>query len=108
MDKKKLKDIFSSLSDNNRLRLLNQLREKALECEDPETCDLSQKCCNVTELAEDLEITKASVSHHLKELKRSGLIETKKEGRYVYCSLNQEMFRRLTSFFSSHYLQNES
>ncbi len=53
----------------------------------------------VTWLTEMLNISQPLVSWHLRKLRRAGLIETRRAGRQVYCSLNllrfQECMRNL-------------
>ena len=48
----------------------------------------------VTDLTEKLSISQPLVSWHLRKLRRAGLVETKRSGRQVYCSLNIERFRQ--------------
>ncbi|GCF06515.1 ArsR/SmtB family transcription factor [Dictyobacter arantiisoli] len=40
-----------------------------------------------------LNISQPLVSWHLRKLRRAGLIQTRRAGRQVYCSLNQQRFR---------------
>jgi ArsR family transcriptional regulator len=47
----------------------------------------------VTDLTDTLRISQPLVSWHLRKLRRAGLIETRRSGRQVYCSLNSERFR---------------
>lgn len=52
-------------------------------------------CCqwlSVNDIVKKLggEISQPTVSHHLKILKDAGLLHRRKEGKQVYCSLNQE------------------
>ena len=44
---------------------------------------------NVTQITETLEIAPLNVSHHLNALKHARLIESRKEGRFVFYSLCQ-------------------
>ena len=46
----------------------------------------------VTDLADMLKLSQPLVSWHLRKLRRAGLIETRRAGRQVYCSLNVENF----------------
>ena len=48
----------------------------------------------VTDLTDKLSISQPLVSWHLRKLRRAGLIETRRSGRQVYCSLNTERFRQ--------------
>lgn len=92
---------FSALASRTRLGLLEELRTRRLECVDPDRCDLSERCCNVGELAEALGVTQPTVSHHLKELRRAGLITTQKDGRTLYCTIREPAFEELSDFLGS-------
>ena len=48
----------------------------------------------VTTLTEMLRISQPLVSWHLRKLERAGLIETRRIGRQVYCSLNIQRFQQ--------------
>ena len=90
---------FGALSNPNRARMFQQLRNKELECDDGgQGCSFSDRCCNVGELASTLEITPATVSHHLKELSRAGLVMATRRGRFIYCSVNEQAVARLDAF----------
>ena len=47
----------------------------------------------VTTLSELLHISQPLVSWHLLRLRRAGLVETRRIGRQVYCSLNRQRFQ---------------
>jgi len=61
--------IFKTLSDPTRLRLLN-----LLAC--GETC--------VCELTDTLRVVQPKVSRHLAHLKRAGLVEARREGKWMH------------------------
>jgi ArsR family transcriptional regulator, arsenate/arsenite/antimonite-responsive transcriptional repressor len=46
----------------------------------------------VTDLTAMLSISQPLVSWHLRKLRRAGLVETRRVGRQVYCSLNFQRF----------------
>jgi ArsR family transcriptional regulator, nickel/cobalt-responsive transcriptional repressor len=48
---------------------------------------------NVTELSKALEVAIVNVSHHLGVLRSAGLVEDKKQGRFVLYSLSPKYFR---------------
>jgi ArsR family transcriptional regulator len=67
--------ICKALSDSNRLEIVQVLSE-------------GEKCgCR---LLEKFEITQPTLSHHMKILVESGLVNDRKEGKWHYYSLNTE------------------
>lgn len=49
-------------------------------------------CCNwlnVGELAEKIGVSQPTISHHCGVLDKAGLLNKRREGKHVYCSLNQ-------------------
>ena len=53
-----------------------------------------QQAVTVTDLTDKLRISQPLVSWHLRKLRRAGLVETRRAGRQVYCSLKTERFRQ--------------
>jgi DNA-binding transcriptional ArsR family regulator len=74
-------DLFGMLADRSRLRLLIQLAERDEAC--------------VGELAEGTGVTESAVSHALRLLRAHGIVETRRDGRFVYYSLADEHVRVL-------------
>lgn len=75
---RELKLMMKALADVARLTIVYHLaREKEV---------------TVTHLTDMLSISQPLVSWHLRKLKRAGLIETRRAGRQVYCSLNLQRF----------------
>jgi DNA-binding transcriptional ArsR family regulator len=68
---------LKALGDEDRLRIV-----QALRC--------GQK--NVSQLAEELNEDIANVSHHLQILRRSGIVETERDGRFILYSLHADVF----------------
>lgn len=76
--------LFKALSDETRLRILSLLKEGEL-C----VCDI----------AETLEMTQPNISFHLGMLKEAGIIRDRKNGRWIYYSLDEsDMFIRFLLF----------
>lgn len=94
-------DVFEALASTTRMKILEALREKRIECTDPDSCDLSDRCCNVSELVDELGLTQPTISHHLKELRRADLVTAEKDGRTLYCSLNDDQFEEICRFIQS-------
>lgn len=72
----KLIDMFKALSDKTRLRILWVLRKAS--------CELC-----VSEIIDALEESQYNVSRHLTILKYTGLVQERKQGRFVYYSLSK-------------------
>lgn len=99
-----LAEAFKALSNPNRLALMERLLERSLSCseaERPEECEMDPTCCGFAELADRLEVGKATVSHHLKELRRAGLVERVREGRRVYVRANRGRTEELRQFLDA-------
>lgn len=76
----KLFDVFKALGDENRVKIV-----KMLACSDMCVCDI---CKN-------LELSQPAVSHHLKVLSDSELLTTKRQGKWIYYSINYDFFNEL-------------
>lgn len=72
--------IFKALADENRLAILDRLKQG-------ETC--------VCVLLEELAISQSTLSHHMKILCDSGLVEYRKEGKSILYSLSVEGCRSI-------------
>jgi len=51
------------------------------------------------EIADEFNISKPSISHHLDLLKQAGLVESVKEGQYIYYSLNTTVVDDILKWF---------
>jgi len=90
--------VFKALSDENRLKLFAVIYEATENC----TCnkdDWNEEAC-IKSLAEGLNISLPTVSHHIKELVNSGLITTQKKGRWVQCAVNHKRLTEITNFLN--------
>jgi len=77
--------LFRALGDENRLRLIELLR-------DGEQC--------VCDLSEVLGASQPLLSFHLKTLKDAGLVRDRREGRWVYYTLNEDTLETVERFLS--------
>jgi DNA-binding transcriptional ArsR family regulator len=67
---------LKSLSDPHRLKIVNALRYGEL---------------TVGDIAEMLEAEVVTVSHHLKIMKYADLVEVRREGRFMYYRLHEDL-----------------
>ena len=65
--------IFKALNDQTRREILDLLKEKNL---------------TAGEIADQFNISKPSISHHLDLLRQAGLVVSVKEGQFIYYSIN--------------------
>ena len=87
---------FKALSHPHRLAIFMRLAKccEAHGC-DAESC--SRLC--IGELGKGLGIGQPTVSHHLKELNRAGLIRTRKAGQSTECWVSESTIDDLAQFF---------
>lgn len=58
-------------------------------------------CCYSGDMAEELPIARSTLSEHLKELKKSGLIQGEINPPYIKYCINQENWERARRLFGS-------
>lgn len=93
-----LAESFKALSNPNRLQIFQRL----LSCCEPGTV-CSAETVNgfcVGELGEDLAVAPSTLSHHIKELQRAGLIKTQRRGKNVECYVDAEKVAFIKEFFA--------
>ena len=78
--------IFKALSDTNRLMIIDML-----------SCGELCACL----ILEKFNITQPTLSHHMKTLCDSGLVNGRKEGKWVYYSLNNETVSNVKTFINN-------
>ena len=67
--------VFKALCDPNRLMIIEMLQS-------------GERCA--CEILEDLQIGQSTLSHHMKILCDSGLVSGRREGKWMYYSLDKE------------------
>ena len=73
----KTQTMFEALADENRRFILDLLKKKDMP---------------VNEILSHLDITGASLSHHLNKLKAADLVSTKRKGQTIIYSINTSVF----------------
>lgn len=90
--------MFKALSNAHRLALFHRLTS----CCAPGTkCspDEAVRFC-VGELGDGLDIAPSTLSHHLKELNRAGLVSMARRGKHIECWVEPEVLVELSQFFN--------
>ena len=75
MDNKRMAVMFKAFCDENRLKILQLLRD-------------GEKCA--CKLLEEMQITQPTLSHHMKILCDSGVVVGRKEGKWMHYSISEE------------------
>ena len=80
-------EVFKALANPNRLQIFLRLAS----CCPPGQMRLrGGGAAMCRELGQDLEIDPSTVSHHLKELRRAGLIRVERRGKNILCWVDRE------------------
>jgi ArsR family transcriptional regulator len=93
---------FKALANPHRLALFYRLST----CCPPGTACAADEAIrhNVGELGEGLEIAPSTLSHHLKELNRAGLVQMQRNGKHVECWVEAKILDELSTFFNIEHL----
>lgn len=83
----KLAELFSSLSDASRIRIIAQLMDGEM---------------SVRVLADGLGMTESAVSHQLRGLRQMHLVRARKSGRQVFYSIDDDHVARLFTLGLDH------
>ncbi|NQV19343.1 MAG: winged helix-turn-helix transcriptional regulator [Armatimonadetes bacterium] len=76
--------VFKALSDANRRKIIILLRKKDM---------------TAGEIADNFNISKPSISEHLKILKNADLISSEKKGQFITYFLNSSILEDVISYF---------
>ncbi|MCO5947068.1 autorepressor SdpR family transcription factor [Mucilaginibacter flavidus] len=81
-----MNSLFKALNDPTRREILELLKEKDL---------------TAGEIADQFNISKPSISHHLDLLRQAGLVVSVKEGQFIYYSLNTTVMDEMLKWIIS-------
>ena len=89
---------FKALSNPNRLALFQRMTQC---CSPGTTSDIEQATqLSVGQLGEGLDIAPSTLSHHLKELNRTGLVQMERRGKQVVCWVEVITLQELASMLT--------
>lgn len=81
-----MNSLFKALNDPTRREILELLKDKDL---------------TAGEIADQFNISKPSISHHLDLLRQAGLVVSVKEGQFIYYSLNTTVMDEMLKWIIS-------
>ena len=82
-----LADLFKMFSDSTRIKILYDLFD-------------GEK--NVTEICEDIEMNQSAVSHQLKALKTAKLVKSRRDGKAIIYSLDDDHVKTIIAMGKEH------
>ena len=74
--------IFKALGDSNRLMIMDLIKDGEL---------------SAGQILEEIKMGQSTLSHHMKILCDSGIVNARKESRWVYYSINKQTVEQLTA-----------
>ena len=75
---------FKALNDQTRRDILDLLRDRDM---------------TAGEIADQFSFSKPTISHHLDLLRQAGLVESVKQGQFIYYSLNTTVMDEILTWF---------
>src|SRR5574344_2982368 len=87
MEKEELLARMESLSDGTRLEIVRLLSKSGELC--------------ACELLKELSITQGTLSHHMKDLAASGIVVSRKEGKWCHYALNAKALCEMVEYLYS-------
>ncbi|OOZ40081.1 hypothetical protein BOW53_08995 [Solemya pervernicosa gill symbiont] len=89
---------FKALANPHRLQIFLSL---STCCAPGTVCSSEEAVRSVGVIGEGLDIAPSTLSHHIKELNRAGLIEMERQGKQVNCWVDPATLEQLSHFFKS-------
>jgi ArsR family transcriptional regulator, arsenate/arsenite/antimonite-responsive transcriptional repressor len=86
--------VFRALGDPTRLKILELLRARGKSC-----CDLvavDEKGLCACDIEEAIGLSQAATSHHMGLLRRAGLVDAEKRGRWMFYRRNEGALARVS------------
>lgn len=91
--------MFKALSNPNRLQIFRNLTQCCRPGTVCSTQEVEVRC--VGDLGAELNVAASTLSHHIKELHRAGLINMRRNGQHVECWIDPQTLENLAAFFAN-------
>ncbi len=88
--------VFKALSNEQRLNLFKMIYYWDKTVGEDACCGVERaftRACNC------MDLSKSTISHHLKELQNAGLLHCTKNGQVLSCKVNNELIKDIKDFF---------
>ncbi|MGM0579003.1 MAG: ArsR/SmtB family transcription factor [Myxococcota bacterium] len=98
IDDTDLVECFRALANPHRLEVFRRLSRC---CAPGTVCSVEEaERFTVGEIGDGLDIAPSTLSHHLRELRRAGLLRMERQGRTVMCWVEPPVLEALAAFFT--------
>jgi ArsR family transcriptional regulator len=90
--------VCKALGDPTRLKILELLKSRGQSC-----CQLisrNEKGLCACDIEQAVKLSQAAVSHHMGQLRRAGLVNAEKRGRWIYYSRNETAIAELAGMLA--------
>ncbi len=87
-----LSELYKMFGDKTRIRIL---------------CVLLENECCVSEISRELDMTQSAISHQLSTLKASKLVKSRRDGKTIYYSLDDEHVEMILNMGVEHILEDQ-
>jgi DNA-binding transcriptional ArsR family regulator len=90
--------VFKALGDSTRLRILELLKKPGRS-----SCDLiepHEKGLCACDIQEDIGLSQTAIFHHMDVLKRAGLVQAEKRGRWIFYWRNETAISEIGTILS--------
>ena len=94
-------EIFKALSNPSRLEILKFVYESDVAGTYEGKLECCEKCSCMGDITERVHLAPSTISHHIKELVRAGLVNVEKDGKFVRLLPNPEALDTVSTFVDS-------
>lgn len=97
---------FAELGNPLKFKIFLKIAKEGCDCDLDHQAGYEGNC--VSAIVKDLKIPQSTASTYIKDLKKSGLIVCKKNGKYLYCQPNLDTFKNIKSLVDGIIIQMEA
>lgn len=90
---------FELMGNPLRMKIFLKILNEGCDCDISKQEGYTGNC--VTGIMKDLRMPQSTVSTYMRELEQGGLIECRKNGKFVYCRPKKDMLTNIKSFIDS-------
>lgn len=94
-------EIFKALSNPSRLEILKFVYKSGVAGTFEGKLECCEKCSCMGDIVDRFHLAPSTISHHIKELVRAGLINVERDGQFVRLMPNPEALEAVSQFTES-------